>query len=93
MLSLCQCRVCDGLEEGDEGEDAERVDQGHLVGLDGVGADYAIHPVCVGEEEMTQPTKRATFFWRPSIYLAAWNVHLEPCWSKSAQNTGMGMKR
>ena len=24
------------------------------------------------------------------MYLVAWKVHLEPCWSKSAQKRGMG---
>ena len=44
IYSLCEEWVDDGVEEGDEDEDEGGVDELHLVGLDDVGANGAVHP-------------------------------------------------
>ncbi len=56
LLLLCEEWVHDGVEDGDEDEDEGGVHELHLVGLDDVGADGAVHPVkgtdpCTYEEQ------------------------------------------
>ena len=42
--SLCKGRIDDGVKERDENEDEGRVGQLHLVRLDQVSTDGAVHP-------------------------------------------------
>ena len=44
LFLLLKPRVDHGLEQRYERQYAQRVDQGHLVRLDGVRAENAVHP-------------------------------------------------